>query len=78
MTPIVHGLSEEYDGRAAFRLLDARDGADGQRAFEALTLNGHPAMLVFDASGRETYRAFGVIEADALRAALDAVLTDPD
>jgi hypothetical protein len=76
MTPIVNGLTDEYDGRVTFHHLDARDEGTGQRAFEALTLSGHPAFVVFDAQGRETYRAFGVLEVDALREALDALLAD--
>lgn len=77
MQPIVHGLQAEFAGRVTFEFLNARDGAAGQAAFTALGLAGHPALLVFDAAGRETYRAMSVQPAQSLRAALELALTPP-
>lgn len=74
MQPIVHGLQAEFEGRVAFEFLNARDGAGGQAAFTALGLSGHPALLVFDAAGREIYRGAGVQPAQSIRAALEAAL----
>ncbi len=70
MMPIVNGLRDEFSETVSFVYLDARDAADGQRFFEQLELPGHPSVVIFDAAGRETYRAFGVVEADALRQAI--------
>lgn len=67
MTPIVHGLQAEFGEKVSFIFLDARDGGDGQHYFEGLKLPGHPSIVIFDASGNEIYRAFGVTEAAALR-----------
>ncbi|MCC6616301.1 MAG: hypothetical protein IT320_22705 [Anaerolineae bacterium] len=74
MTPIVNGLEADMGNRISFRYLDALDGADGQRRFEDLLLPGHPAFVVFDREGQEVYRAFGIITAQTLRAALEAAL----
>lgn len=74
MTPIVNGIKEEFTDRVQFEILNAEDGAAGQRAFEALSLPGHPAILIFSPDGEEVYRALGIVEADVLRAALRSSL----
>jgi hypothetical protein len=68
MTPIVHGLEEEFEGAVAFVHLNAMDGADGEQAFQRLALRGHPAYVLFDIGGNELYRTFGIVEAGALHA----------
>lgn len=72
MQPIVDGLQAGSTG-VTFRYLNARDGADGQAAFERLNLPGHPSFVVFDASGAETFRAFGIVAESDLRDALAGV-----
>jgi hypothetical protein len=72
MTPVVGRLEAEENGRAAFVSLNARDGGVGEAAFTALGLAGHPAVLIFDAQGRETYRQYGVQSESDLRTALQA------
>ncbi|MBE0689779.1 MAG: hypothetical protein IH587_06615 [Anaerolineae bacterium] len=74
MTPIVNGLEADMGDRIVFRYWNALDGADGQQTFEALLLPGHPAFVIFDAEGQETYRAFGAITTQTLRAALEGAL----
>lgn len=74
MTPIVHGLENEFRDQVIFVSLNALDGADGQRAFESLNLPGHPACVLFASDGVEVYRAFGIVEADALRFAIENAL----
>ncbi|MCL4250379.1 MAG: hypothetical protein KJ065_19670 [Anaerolineae bacterium] len=76
MAPIVNGLEAEMGDRIEFRSLNALDGADGQQLFEALALPGHPGYVIFDMNGRETFRAFGVITVDTLRAAIEATLQE--
>ncbi len=73
MRPIVDGLQAEFDGRAAFVFLDARDGHTGQFAFDQLGLVGHPAVVLFDAAGRENYRSYGLLTAAEVRVGLDAM-----
>ena len=72
MMPVVDRLEAETGDRAAFVPLNARDGGDGEAVFAALGLVGHPAIVIFDASGRETYRQYGVQRATDVRAALAA------
>lgn len=76
MMPIVNRLEEEFADRIQFVYLNAEDGVAGQRAFESLNLPGHPAILIFSPDGEEVYRAFGIIDADILRAALMRSLSD--
>jgi hypothetical protein len=76
MLPIVHGLEEDFSEGVAFRYLDAADGGAGQTAYTELGLRGHPAILIFDASGGEVYRDFGIVEADQLAEQLRAVAGD--
>ncbi|MEO8611047.1 MAG: hypothetical protein ABI690_24335 [Chloroflexota bacterium] len=66
MMPIVNGLEAEFEGRVQFVYLNAEDGGNGQRAFTAMSLPGHPSYLIFAADGSEIYRAFGSVEADNL------------
>lgn len=54
--------------------LNAGDNADGQSAFEQLTLLGHPAIVIFDADGQEVYRGFGTVDEDALALEIEAIL----
>jgi hypothetical protein len=72
MTPVVNRLEAEMREQAAFVSLNARDNGEGEAAFTALGLVGHPAVLIFDASGRETYRQYGVQRDEDVRAALAA------
>jgi hypothetical protein len=70
MQPIVSGLEAEFEGQVHFESFNARDGAQGETAFAALGLIGHPAVVIFDAAGRERYRDYSVQPAEQLRAAL--------
>ena len=70
MMPIVNGLEAEFSEEVAFVYLNAVDGAEGQRTFEALSLPGHPSYVVFSLDGNKTYQAFGIVETETLRAAI--------
>jgi hypothetical protein len=76
MLPIVHGLEEEFGGGVAFRYLDAADGGQGERSYAALGVRGHPGIVIFDASGSEVYRDFGMVTAEQLAERLRAVTGD--
>ena len=71
--PIVNRLQETY-GEVEFVSLNAGDNAEGQSAFEQLTLLGHPAIVIFDADGQEVYRGFGTFDEDDLALELEAIL----
>ena len=72
MQPVVDRLGDVYEGQIKFVELDAE--GDGQRAFEAGRLPGHPSFVVMLPDGEEIWRGFGpVSEADletAIRNAL--------
>ena len=70
MMPIVNGLEAEFGNEVAFVYLNAVDGAEGQQAFEALSLPGHPSYVVFALDGNKIYQAFGMVEEETLRAAI--------
>lgn len=72
MTPIVDGLQASYPN-VTFVYLNAQDGGQGERAFEALNMRGHPSYVLFNTGGNEIYRTFGVVPVEQLREELDTV-----
>jgi thiol:disulfide interchange protein len=77
MQPIVNGLQAEFGNDMAFLDLDAADNADGQQAFEALSLPGHPSYVIYTPAGEELHRAFGVVSAASLQNAIENALNQP-
>lgn len=77
MRPIVDGLQEQYDGKVSFVYLNAFDGAEGEAAFRALSLLGHPSYVIFTADGVERFRKVGAVAESALVEALEAVASPP-
>lgn len=76
MMPIVNGLEEEFRESVWFVYLNAADGAEGQRVFEALTLPGHPSYVTFSSAGEELYRSFGIVSENHLQRAIEIALND--
>jgi hypothetical protein len=70
----VDGLQAEFGDRIAFQYLNVN--AEGRLAFDQLGLRGHPGIVVFDASGQEVYRTFGVIEEAALHEKLTSIVDE--
>ncbi len=70
MTPVVNGLREEFDGRAAFVILNAAFG-EGKDAFEAYKMPGHPSYVLLNPSGEVVWRAFGPQTEATLESAID-------
>jgi hypothetical protein len=75
MTPIVHGLEEEFRANIEFLYMNAADGAEGQRTFQSLRLPGHPSYVLFGSDGKEIYRGFGLVEAETFRNEIRASLS---
>lgn len=75
MLPIVNGLQEQYGKQIAFVLLNAQDQGEGEAAFKALQINGHPASLIFESGGKEVFRKLGSMPETDLVEAINAVLT---
>lgn len=72
MQPVVDRLKDDYAGRITFVELDAN--GDGETAFEAGQLPGHPAFVIMQPDGRELWRGFGLVEESDLITALDNAL----
>ena len=72
MLPIVDGLEQVYGDQMAFVSLDA--AGDGEAAFAASNLPGHPSFLIMQPDGEEVWRRAGVIRyADLDMAIRDAL-----
>jgi hypothetical protein len=65
MTPIVHGLKQEYEAQVDFQLFDASQG-EGAAFFEFYGLLGHPSYILLDPDGVEQWRGIGPFERDQL------------
>lgn len=73
--PIVDGLEEEFADLTVQRLR-ANDQAEGQAAFAALALRGHPSVVLFDAAGTEQYRQTGLVDEELLRQQIENLLEE--
>jgi len=58
MQPVVNGLNETYSDQIEFRELDA-NSPDGQQAFRAYALPGHPGYVLLNPEGEVLWRGFG-------------------
>lgn len=78
MEPVVDGLEDEFGGQVEFRRIDAAT-RDGQAAFRAYGLRGHPSYVVVDPSGEVLWIGFGEQPAEALESQISLVLeVNPD
>lgn len=73
MQPIVNGLQAEYDA-IDFLQYNARDGAEGETFWGDLGLRGHPALVLFDATGKEVWRVVGEVSEQNIRDQLDRII----
>ena len=58
MQPVVNGLNETYKDQIEFRELDA-NAPDGQQAFRAYALPGHPGYVLLNPEGEVLWMGFG-------------------
>jgi len=75
MTPIVDGLSAEFEGRAAVLQLNAADPAN-ETLQARYNVRGHPSFVVLDGRGQPGRRFFGPQTEELLRQALEQVIED--
>lgn len=73
MHPIVDGLEADYGAAVRFVRLDAN--GDGQTAFDASGLAGHPSYLLLGPDGAELWRGFGLLPAENLVTTLERILS---
>ncbi len=69
----MHGLEAEYWGQVDFVYLD-REAPDNAEVVGTYGIFYQPVFILIAADGTEVQRWFGAINADDLRAALDAYL----
>ena len=67
MRPIVDGLEAEYGGQIDFLILNAEDGKQGEAAFRAYGLRGHPTLVLVRPGGEVAWIRPGIIPADELK-----------
>lgn len=60
MLPVVNRLEDEYGERVQVLELDAND--EGRAAFGAGGFKGHPAYVLLQPDGEETWRGLGIID----------------
>ena len=73
MEPVVNGLEERYRDRIEFRALDA-DSVEGEKAFRAYALPGHPGYVLLNPAGEVLWRGFGEVSRESLEAQLEAAI----
>jgi thioredoxin-like negative regulator of GroEL len=76
MAPVVHGLEREYEGNLDFVYLNVAE----ERNAEAMRIYGFratPHFFFLRADGSAAQDIQGVVAADSIRAALDALLAPP-
>ena len=67
------GLEAEYGDQIEFRTLNANVG-EGQAAFRAYRLGGHPSYVLLNPLGDISWKAVGPLSAVDIRTALEATL----
>ena len=72
MAPIVDGLSDEFEGRAAVLQLNAAEQANVELQAR-YGVRGHPSFVTLDGDGRAVQRFFGPQAEEILRLALEQV-----
>jgi hypothetical protein len=73
MEPVVNGLETSYSDQVAFRSLDA-NSPEGQRAFRAFALPGHPSYVLVNPNGEVLWKGFGEQSAASLQTQLNEVI----
>ncbi|HKJ37762.1 MAG TPA: hypothetical protein VJ972_03230 [Anaerolineales bacterium] len=69
----MNGLEQTYADQIEFRELDA-NAPDGQQAFRAYALPGHPGYILLDPQGEVLWRGFGEQSLEDIQRQLDAAL----
>jgi hypothetical protein len=75
MRPVVDRIKEDYAGQ--LKVVELNANSDGQEAFEAGNLPGHPAFVIVQPDGQEVWRGFGLVsEVDIYNAIDDALAAE--
>ncbi|WKZ44730.1 MAG: hypothetical protein QY302_02940 [Anaerolineales bacterium] len=73
MQPVVNGLEQTYADQIEFRELNA-NAPDGQQAFRAYALPGHPGYVLLNPQGEILWKGFGEQSRDSIEAQLQLAL----
>lgn len=73
MKPVVNGLEEVYGDRIAFQRYNIAS-PEGEAWASQYALRGHPAFLLIDDQGEESWRYVGVVAQARMEAELNALL----
>jgi hypothetical protein len=73
MEPVVNGLEETYPDEIEFRTLDA-NAPEGQQAFRAYGLPGHPGYVLLNPAGEVLWIGFGEQSQKSLITQLEAAI----
>ena len=73
MPPIVNGLEKVFVESVEFRFLDAASG-EGQKAFNAYRLLGHPSYIILDPAGEVLWQNFGAQAPEILEGAINEAI----
>ncbi len=71
----MHGLNATYENQLDFLYIDVST-PDGQQAFSAAQLAGHPSFLILKGDGVELWRAIGQQTERALSEAIEKALQE--
>jgi len=73
MQSVVNGLNETYSDQIEFRELDA-NAPDGQQAFRAYALPGHPGYALLNPEGEVLWVGFGEQSRESIEEKIIAAL----
>ena len=76
MAPVVHGFEKDYEGRIDFLYLNISETRN-ESAKRALGFRATPHFFLLSGNGVVRDSMQGVVPADSLRSALDALISRP-
>lgn len=75
MEPVVDGLENDFGEQVEFRRIDAGT-QDGQAAFRAYGLRGHPSYVLINLGGDVVWIGLGEQTGKALKEQIDQILKE--
>ncbi len=73
MEPVVNGLEEFYQDQIEFRSVDVNT-PEGEQAFRAYALPGHPGFVLLNSTGEVLWKGFGEQSRESIETQLKAAL----
>jgi hypothetical protein len=76
MVPVVNGLEDKLSEQIEFRRIDA-NSRDGNAAFRAYGLRGHPAFVLLNPDGNVLWTGLGEQSGEDIERQLQVILSEP-